>query len=85
MTCPNGLTRPTTAPRSVTFGAGCRRCPLRARCTASKTGRSLALHPLDAITRAHRQRATDPQFQDVYRQHRPMVERSGWSPAATGG
>jgi hypothetical protein len=36
----------------------------------------LTLHPLDAITRAHRQRARDPQFQAVYRQHRPMVERS---------
>ncbi len=76
VTCPNGLTRPITTRRSVTFGAGCRGCPLRARCTASKTGRSLTLHPLDAITRAHRQRAQDPQFQDVYRQHRPMVERS---------
>ncbi len=76
VTCPNGLTRPITARRSVTFGAGCRGCPLRARCTASKTGRSLTLHPLDAITRAHRQRAADPQFQTIYRQHRPMVERS---------
>ncbi|MDN5853895.1 MAG: IS1182 family transposase [Actinomycetia bacterium] len=76
VTCPNGLTRPITARRSVTFGAGCRGCPLRARCTASKTGRSLTLHPLDAITRAHRRNATDPQFQTVYRQHRPMVERS---------
>jgi hypothetical protein len=76
VTCPNGLTRPITARRSVTFGAGCRGCPLRARCTTSKTGRSLTLHPLDAITRAHRQRARDPQFQAVYRQHRPMVERS---------
>ncbi|HZX07893.1 IS1182 family transposase, partial [Kribbella sp.] len=76
VTCPNGLTRPITTRRGVTFGAGCRGCPLRARCTTSKTGRSLTLHPLDAITRAHRQHAQDPQFQAVYRQHRPMVERS---------
>jgi hypothetical protein len=60
----------------VTFGAGCRGCRLRARCTTGKTGRSLTLHPLDAVTRAHRQRAQDPQFRAVYRQHRPMVERS---------
>ncbi|HEY4006673.1 MAG TPA: IS1182 family transposase [Pseudonocardia sp.] len=76
VTCPNGLTRPITTRRNVTFGASCRGCPLRARCTISKTGRALALHPLDAIIRAHRQRAQDPQFQTAYRQHRPMVERS---------
>jgi Transposase DDE domain/Transposase domain (DUF772) len=76
VTCPNGLTRPMTARRTVTFGAACRDCPLRARCTTNKTGRSLTLHPLDAVTRAHRQRAADPQFRDTYRQHRPMVERS---------
>jgi IS5 family transposase len=76
VTCPNGLTRPISPRRSVTFGAGCRGCRLRARCTTGKTGRSLTLHPLDAVTRAHRQRAQDPQFRAVYRQHRPMVERS---------
>jgi hypothetical protein len=76
VTCPNGVSRPITARRTVTFGAVCRGCPLRARCTTNKTGRSLTLHPLDAVTRAHRQRAQDPQFQDTYRQHRPMVERS---------
>jgi hypothetical protein len=76
VTCPNGLTRPISPRRQVTFGAGCRGCPLRARCTTNKTGRSLSLHPLDAITRAHRQHARDPQFQAVYRRHRPMVERS---------
>ena len=52
------------------------RCPLRTRCTTSKTGRSLTLHPFDVITRAHRERARQPRFQTVYRQHRPMVERS---------
>jgi len=34
------------------------------------------LRPHDALQRAHRVRAQDPQFQTVYRQHRPMVERS---------
>jgi len=76
VTCPNGHTRPLTRARTVTFGALCRGCPLRARCTTSTSGRSLRLHPHDAVTRAHRQRARDPQFQAVYRQHRSMVERS---------
>ena len=34
------------------------------------------MHPQDALHRAHRARARDPQFQAVYRRHRPMVERS---------
>ena len=52
VTCPNGVTRRITASRSVTFGAACRGCPLRQRCTTSKTGRSLILHPHDALLRA---------------------------------
>ena len=39
VTCPNGVTRPITPARNVTFGAACRGCPLRARCTTNKTGR----------------------------------------------
>jgi hypothetical protein len=76
VSCPNGHTRPLSATRTATFGALCRDCPLRARCTTSKTGRSMRIHPHDAVTRAHRQRARDPEFQATYRRHRPMVERS---------
>jgi hypothetical protein len=75
-TCPAGLTRPISRTRKVTFGAACRGCPLRARCTTAGHGRILALHPHDALQRAHRARATDPAFQADYRRHRPMVERS---------
>ena len=76
VTCPNQVTRPITATRAVIFGARCRGCPLRARCTTSAKGRMLRLHPHDALQRAHRARATDPRFQALYRRHRPMVERS---------
>ena len=76
VTCPNGVTRPITPTRNVIFGAACRGCPPRARRTTRKTGRSLTLHPHDAVQRAHRARAQDPDFQTVYRRHRPMVERS---------
>jgi hypothetical protein len=75
-TCPHGLTRPISRTRSVTFGAGCRGCPLRQRCTTAVGGRTLQLHPHDALQRAHRTRAADPGFQATYRRHRPMVERS---------
>jgi hypothetical protein len=76
VSCPNGLTARITRSRMAIFGARCRDCPLRARCTTSASGRSLRLHPHDALQRAHRARAQDPEFQAVYRQHRPMVERS---------
>jgi DDE family transposase/transposase-like protein DUF772 len=74
--CPAGITRPISRTRVVTFGAACRGCPLRARCTTADRGRSLTLHPHDALQRAHRARAADPEFQATYRRHRPMVERS---------
>ena len=74
--CPNGTIRPITPKRSVTFGAACRSCPLRAKCTTSKDGRALHLHQHYQLQHAHRQRAKDPQWQAIYRQHRPMVERS---------
>jgi hypothetical protein len=75
-TCPAGVTRPISRTRIVTFGVACRSCPLQARCTTSATGRSLKLHPHEALLRAHRGRAADPDFQADYRRHRPMVERS---------
>ena len=75
-TCPHGVTRPISRTRRVTFGAACRDCPLRARCTTAARGRILTLHPHDALQRAHRARAAEPDFQADYRRYRPMVERS---------
>lgn len=57
VTCPSGVTRAITARRAVIFGVACRTCPLRARCTTAKSGRTLHLHPHDALLR-HRQAET---------------------------
>ncbi len=76
VTCPNGLTRTITKTRTVTFGVGCTGCPFRAQCTTSRDGRQLAIHDHEALLRAARRQAETPEFQTVYRQHRPMVERS---------
>ena len=76
-TCPNGVTRRITATRAVTLGVACRGCPLRERCTTSKTGRSLSLHPRDALLRqARRDWRENEDLRQTYRRHRPMVERS---------
>jgi hypothetical protein len=86
VTCPAGTTRPITARRGVTFGAACRGCPLRARCTTSKTGRSLILHQHDALLRAARaQWAAQPQLREDYRRYRPNVERVISQVASRGG
>jgi hypothetical protein len=86
VTCPAGLTRPITARRAVIFGAACRTCPLRARCTTAKDGRTLHLHPHDAILRAARAAwATQPALREDYRKYRPNVERVISQIASRGG
>lgn len=75
-TCPAGVTRHITTAGNVVFDSACRGCPLRSRCTAAKEGRSLRLHNYEPLLRAARRQAETPEFQSVYRQHRPMVERS---------
>jgi hypothetical protein len=76
LTCPAGITRNPSAKGTVTFGAACRGCPLREKCTASASGRTVLLGEHHQLQREHRKRATDEGFQALYRQHRPMVERS---------
>ena len=86
VTCPAGVTRRISARRNVTFGAACRGCPLRARCTANKTGRTLILHPRDALLRAARQDwAARPALREDYRKYRPNVERVISQVASRGG
>ena len=76
VTCPAGVTRRISARRYVTFGAACTGCPLRARCTTAKTGRTLQLHPHDAVLRTARAAwAGQPSLREDYRKHRPNVER----------
>ena len=76
VTCPAGITRTIPPARHVVFGAACRTCPLRARCTTSKSGRALSLTPHDRLLRAARADwAADPGLRQDYRAHRPNVER----------
>ena len=86
VTCPAAVTRPITARRAVIFGAACRTCPLRERCTTAKNGRTLHLHKHDALLRGARADwATQPALRDNYRKHRPNVERVISQIASRGG
>ena len=76
VTCPAGATRNITRAGNAIFEKDCRDCALRARCTTSATGKTLHLRPHDALQRAARVSARNLDWQNEYRQHRPMVERS---------
>jgi IS5 family transposase len=81
VTCPAGhaitLGRPQAGGRrQAQFKALCRGCPLRQRCTTSKTGRIVSVHPQHALLADARRDATDPAWKDEYRQWRPPVERA---------
>lgn len=76
VTCPNAITTRISLYGYATFGAKCRGCPIRERCTTATTGRTIKInkhHDLLAAARAH---ALTPAFIEPYRRHRPMVERS---------
>jgi hypothetical protein len=86
VTCPAGLTRLISARRYVTFGAACRACPLRGGCTTARGGRSLNLHPRDAILRAARAAwAAQPALREEYKKYRPNIERMISQVATRGG
>jgi len=76
LTCPNGVTRRLTASGSAVFGGACGDCPLRARCTTARRGRTVVVGGHWTRQRDHRARATTPGHLEPYRAHRPMVERS---------
>ena len=61
LTCPAGAAMPFTPGKTVRFPkATCATCPLRARCTASPAGRSVAIHPDEELLAELRQRQATP-------------------------
>ncbi|MGW3984903.1 IS1182 family transposase [Streptomyces mirabilis] len=81
-TCPAGRTAnlgqiKADGARTAQFKRLCVDCPLRGRCTTSKTGRTLNVHSRhELLSAARAQAATDPDWQDEYRRWRPPVERA---------
>jgi IS5 family transposase len=82
VTCPAGHTRPlgrpdATGARKAQFKKLCATCPLKERCTRSKTGRIFSVHAqYDLLKAARDEAATDPDWQAEYRRWRPPVERA---------
>ena len=74
VTCPAGHAVRLSRTRVATFGALCRGCPLRERCTTCKAGRRLVLHERDDLLRAARRDWAG--LRKDYMAHRPNVERA---------
>ena len=76
VTCPAGITVAITTKSGATFGAKCRDCALRERCTTSRRGLHLTIHRHDDELTAARRQWRDGDGLEEYRRWRPMVERS---------
>lgn len=57
------------------FGSLCGACPLRQKCTESKAGRTVYIHPKHRTLDRARRRQRDPNWKARYRATRPKVER----------
>ena len=57
------------------FGAMCRRCPLRQRCTTSTAGRTINIARHEARMQQAKTDQAEPEWQAAYRATRPKVER----------
>jgi transposase len=61
LTCPAGVAMPFEPGRTVRFPKStCAACPLQARCTTSSNGRSVSIHPDEALLAELRQRQQNP-------------------------
>ena len=62
LTCPAGVAMPFAPGKTIRFPKDtCAACPLRARCTTSSNGRSVAIHPDEALLAELRQRQQTPE------------------------
>jgi transposase len=76
LTCPARVSMPFQPGKTVRFPKDtCAACPLRARCTASSSGRSVAIHPDEALLAELRQRQQTPEGRQKLRE-RVAVEHT---------
>lgn len=79
VTCPAGQTAVIVpAARGggrASFRPWCATCPLRPDCTAARRGRTITIHPHEAVLQRARAAQRDPAWQQRYKADRPIVER----------
>jgi hypothetical protein len=84
VTCPAGQVRPMSKTRTVTFGAVCAGCPLRPWCTTAKDGRSMTIHPHEALLRAARAQARTDDFKKAYPTRSAIERIISWTATQNG-
>jgi len=79
VTCPDQRSVPIRFSRRgggvAHFAAHCANCPIASQCTTSRRGRSVTVHPKEALLQQARLEQADPAWQERYRADHPMVER----------
>jgi hypothetical protein len=85
VTCPAGHTVAMSArTRTVNFGPLCAACPLRARCTTAKDGRSTRIHPHEELLRAARAQARTDDFKKAYPTRSAIERIISWTATQNG-
>lgn len=79
VTCPAGQRVAVNLTRDgggrASFKVHCKDCPLRRACTKSRAGRTISVHPHEALLQRARAEQKDPGWLERYRADRPIVER----------
>ena len=76
VTCPAGHTARIRPGGTAPFAKRCRGCPLRARCTTSKKGRTIKVDQHHDRRAANKARWAKEETKQTYRNLRPSVERT---------
>ncbi len=76
VTCPNNITRKVTAKRTVTFGVALQRVSAARAVHHQPQRADPDPAPAGTVAASRPPPSRNLQFQQAYRQHRPMVERS---------
>ncbi len=79
VTCPAGQRVAINPTRDgggrASFKIHCKDCPLRRACTKSRAGRTITVHPHEAVLQRARTEQKEPGWIERYRSDRPLVER----------
>jgi len=60
---------------TASFGDACCGCSLREQCTTGAAGRTITIHPREAVLQQAKTAQADPGWKQTYRSTRPKVER----------
>ena len=81
VTCPAGHTVPVHFGRvgegKASFKGHCRHCPLKGQCTPSHRGRTISVHPQEALLRRARAEQKSPEWQARYKVNPPHCRAQG--------